>query len=201
MLFCGIAEARQVRYVGFRTEAGAKHGIASPRDGAVVRPDGPPVARRLERRLIDLSVEANVSTEPELLVDVPEIRAELLPRRIELAELPFPPQSLARILIDRAGRIDAGARITIPVPDAAEPASGLEHLDGHAEPTQPVEEIEAGEARAYNDDVEIFDLAFARPFCRRVYDGAILRRSRQAQLYLSELIGSICTGRRRFKGW
>jgi hypothetical protein len=45
---------------------------------------------------------------------------------------------------------------------------------GHAHAAQTVEEIEAGEARAYNDDVEIFDRAFARLFCRRAHDGAIV---------------------------
>src|SRR5271163_3001341 len=95
-----IAQARQRRHVGLRAEAGTEHEIASPRDGAVVRPDSPPVARRLERRLIDPSIEANVSTELELFVDVAETRLELLPRRIKLAELPFSPQIVARILID-----------------------------------------------------------------------------------------------------
>jgi hypothetical protein len=74
----------------------------------------------------------------------------------EAAELPFPPQVVARILIDWAGRSDAGPRIAIPIPDAAKTASGLKHLNGHAHAAQTIKEIEAGESRAYYDDVEIF---------------------------------------------
>src|SRR6266404_8521494 len=154
MAFPGeIAQARQIRHIGLRAEAGAEHEIASPRDGAVVRPDGPPVARRFERRFLDPSVEANVATEVEFFINVAEIVTKLLPRWIELAELPFLPQVVARILIDRAGRIDAGARKTIPVPDAAESAAGLEYLDGHAQPAQLVQEIQAGKSRADHQHV------------------------------------------------
>jgi hypothetical protein len=59
----------------------------------------------------------------------------------EFAELPFPPQVVARILIDWAGRIDAGPRITIPIPDAAKTAPGLKHLNGHAHAAQKAKEI------------------------------------------------------------
>src|SRR6266436_6609543 len=111
--------------------------------------------RRVELRLVHASVEANVATEAEFFVDVAEIVAEFLPRRIEFAELPCPPHVVARILVDGAGRIDAGPRVAIPVPDAAQAATGLEHLNGHAHAAQAVEEIEAGESRTDQDDIEI----------------------------------------------
>src|SRR5216684_5446321 len=103
--------------------------------------------RRVELRLVHASVEANVATEAEFFVDVTEIVAEFLPRRIEFAELPCPPHVVARILVDGAWRIDAGPGIAIPIPDAAKTTPGLEYLDGHAHAAQAVEEIEAGESR------------------------------------------------------
>src|SRR5260370_654451 len=134
--------------------------------------------RRVGLRLGYASVEANIPTEAEFFVNVVEILADFLPRRIEFAELPFLPQVVARILIDWAGRIDPGPRITIPIPDAAKATPGLEHLNGHAHAAQTVKEIEAGESRANHDDIEIFNLAVVRPFrLSRVHMVPSLQRS------------------------
>src|SRR6202043_4051526 len=65
-----IAQARQLRYVGLRTQAGAQHEIASPRDGAVAGTDSPAIVRRVELGLIHAPVETNIPTKVELLVDV-----------------------------------------------------------------------------------------------------------------------------------
>lgn len=157
-----IAQARQLRHVGLRPQAGAQHEIAGRCDGAVVRTDDPAITRRVELRLGHAPVEADIPAETELLVDVAEILADFLPRWIELAELPRPPQVLARILIDRAGGIDPGPRITVPIPDTAKAAPSLEHLNGHAHAAQTVEKIEAGKPRADHDDVEILDLTILR---------------------------------------
>src|SRR5271170_734719 len=100
--------------------------------------DSPTIARRIELRLIHASVEANVPTEVEFFVHVVEIRADFLPRGIELAELPVSPQVVARKLIHWPRRIDASPRVTIPVPDAARTVPGLEHLNGHAPGAQAV---------------------------------------------------------------
>src|ERR1700741_4935208 len=122
------------------------------------------IMRRIELRLVHASVEANVATEAEFFVNVAEIVAEFLPGRIEFAELPFPPHVVARILVDGSGRVDTGSGIQIPVPAAPEPPPALKHPDGHAQPAQPVQEMEAGESRADYNDVEIFDRTVDRPF-------------------------------------
>jgi hypothetical protein len=113
---------------------------------------------------IHASVEANVPTEVEFFVDVVEICADFLPRGIELAEFSVPPEVVARKLIHWPGRIGASPRVTIPVPDAARTAPGLEHLNGHAHAAQAVKEIETGESRVDDDDVEVFVPTVARPF-------------------------------------
>jgi hypothetical protein len=147
------------------------------------------VPRRVKLRLGYASVEANIPAEAELFVDVVEIIADFLPRRIEFAELPFPPQVVARILIDWAGRIDPGARVTIPIPDAAKTAPGLKHLNGHAHVAQTVKEIEAGESGADYDDVKIFDLTVVRPF----------RFSRAHMIQFPRRVAGDCASRRHAK--
>jgi hypothetical protein len=76
------------------------------------------VAIRVELCTRDAGVEADVTAQTELLVDVAEIGAKLLPRGIELAVVPIPPELLAGELIERPVRIDPGTRIAVPVPDA-----------------------------------------------------------------------------------
>jgi hypothetical protein len=80
----------------------------------------PLVAIRDKLRTRDAGVKPDVAAEIELVVDVVEIGANLLPRGIELAVAPIPPELLAGELIQRPVRIDPGARITVPVPDAAD---------------------------------------------------------------------------------
>src|SRR3984957_13712101 len=159
-----IAQPRQLRYVGLRTQASAEHKIASARDRAIAGTDSPTIARRIKLGFVHAPVEANIPTKVEFLVHVVEIRADFLPRGIEFAELPVSPQVVARKLVHRTGRIDASPRITIPIPDATRGITGLEQLDGHAHAAQTVKEVESGKSRTYQDDIEIFDLAVFRPF-------------------------------------
>jgi hypothetical protein len=79
---------------------------------------------------------------------VVEIGANLLPRGIELAVIPIPPKLLAGELIQRPVRIDPGARITVPVPDAADVGPGLEYLHLVTELAQAIELVETGEPGA-----------------------------------------------------
>jgi hypothetical protein len=78
------------------------------------------------------SVKANVATEVQLFVYVIEILAHFLPRWEKLAVVPFPPEILAGILVNRTVGVDPGSRITVPVPDAADIGPRLEDL--HREP-------------------------------------------------------------------
>src|ERR1700733_8622706 len=123
------------------------------------------ITRRIELCLIHASVETNVATEVEFFVHIVEILADFLPRGIELAEFPVPPEVITRKLVHGAGRIDTSPRVTIPVPHAARTVPGLKHLNGHAHTAEAVKEIETSKASAHQDNVESFDLIVASRFC------------------------------------
>src|SRR6267142_2639064 len=122
-------QARQLRYVGLRTQTNADHEVTRPGYGTIARTDRPTIARRVKFSLLYARVEANVAAKVELLVQIAEVITDFRPRRIELGELPISPQVLAGKLIHGAGRIDARTRITIPVPDTSKAAASLNHLD------------------------------------------------------------------------
>src|SRR5271154_6892944 len=121
--------------------------------------DNPTIPCRVELRSTYTSVEANVTTEVEFVIHIAKIVAEFRPRRIEFTKRPIPPQVAARILINRAGRIDAGPRITIPMPDTTKTTPSLKHLNSHARAAQSVQQIESRKSRTDNQDIEIFDFA------------------------------------------
>src|SRR5207237_8573399 len=97
------------------------------------------------------------------LVDVAEIGAKLLPRGIEFAVVPIAPELRAGELIQRPVRIDPGARIAVPVPDAADVGPGLECLYIVTEAAQAIELIEAGEPGTDHQHVQLLDRC---PVCR-----------------------------------
>src|SRR6266852_1606149 len=154
-----VADAAEVlqppdrRNIWFRGEPRAEHEELRPRHAAVAGLHDPLVAIRVELCTRDAGVEPDVAAQTELLVDVAEIGAKLLPRRIELAEVPIPPKLLAGELIQWLVRIDPGARIAVPVPDAADVGPGLEYLHVVTELAQVIELVEAGEPGADHQHV------------------------------------------------
>ena len=83
-----VADATEVlqpsdrRNIWFRGEPRAEHEELRPRHAAVVGLHDPLVAIRVELCTRDAGVEPDVTAETELLVDVAEIGAKLLPRGI-----------------------------------------------------------------------------------------------------------------------
>src|SRR6202043_3280834 len=114
-----VADAAEVlqppdrRNIGFRGEPRAEHEEPRPRHAAIAGLHDPLVAIGVELCTRDACVEPDVTAQTELLVDVAEIGSKLLPRGIEFAVVPIAPELLARELIHRPVRIDAGARIAV----------------------------------------------------------------------------------------
>src|SRR5271169_1888648 len=123
-----VLQPRDRRNIWFRGESGAEHEEFRPCYAAVTGLHDPLVAIRVKLCTRDAGIEPDVTAQTELLVDVVEIGAKLLPRGIELAVVPIPPELLAGELIQRPIRIDPGARIAVPIPNAADVGPGLEYL-------------------------------------------------------------------------
>src|ERR671922_2691293 len=98
----------------------------------------------------------DVAAQVELIGDVIQIALGLGLRGEVFLPVPFLQQFLrAGIAVGPAFGIEAGAGITVPVPGAADAGAGLEHSHPEPEVAQPVELVEAGDAGADDDGVEI----------------------------------------------
>jgi len=102
------------------------------------------------------AVELDVAAQIELVCDIIQIALGLgLPGEVFLP-VPFVEQFLRkRVAVGPALGIEAGTGIAVPVPRAADAASGFEHPNPQAELAQPVKLVEAGNAGADDDRVEI----------------------------------------------
>src|SRR5579872_6602758 len=116
-----------------------------------------PAARRLAvTRRGDATVELNVAPQIELVGDVVEIAFGVGLGREVLFPVPLLEQLLReRVAVGPALRVEARARVAVPVPRAADAAASLEDPHPQAELAQPVELIEAGDAGADDDRVEL----------------------------------------------
>ena len=147
-------------------EAPRRHdAIGGAEPGAVVGGDVPAPRRLVEGRLGNGRAEADVPAEVEPVRHMLQVAQDLGLGGEALAP---PPLLLERVgelvgVLD-AVEIAAGARVTVPVPGAADPAALLQ--DAHREPhrAQPMEHVEAGKARADNDRIEVRRSRGAQPF-------------------------------------
>lgn len=145
------------RDVGLGAETGARHQEGGPHRRSVGGPHDPLLALLVELGRGDPGVEPDVLAQVELLVEVVEVPPDLAPVREPLGVLPVFPEVLPRELVHRPVAVDAGPRIAVPVPDAADPRAGLVDLHRVPERTQPVELVDAGESGADHEDVELLD--------------------------------------------
>ncbi len=100
--------------------------------------------------------ELDVAAQVELVGDVVDVAQRLGLSGEVLGPAPLLQQLLReRVLIGVALRIEARARIPVPIPGAADARAGLEHAHLEAELAQPVELVEAGHAGTDDDDVEV----------------------------------------------
>src|SRR5581483_8394010 len=143
-----------LRNVGLRSEARAQHEVATADVFTLARLHHPLVLLAIEIRCSHSRIDLDVAAQIQLLVDVIEIVAPLLPRRIHLAVVPVAPKVLARVLVHRPVGVDARTGITIPIPDAPDVRARLHALHLEAEIAQSVELIQSGEASADDERIE-----------------------------------------------
>src|ERR1700677_611245 len=95
-------QAFEGRNVRLRTETGAHHDELRLHHNIIVRTNGPLLGAFVKFCTVHPCVKADVPTEIELLYDIFEILAKLLPRRKALRVIPVAPQIFARKLVDCA---------------------------------------------------------------------------------------------------
>jgi hypothetical protein len=149
-------ETRHAGHVGPGREARARDEHARSDPPAVGALDLPLVGVGVEARRDDAAVESDVARQRELLVHVTEVAPQLVPGGEALRPVPVAPQHLHRELVVRHVRIDAGPRIAVPVPDAAEVGPGLDDTHVKSPLAQPVQLVQAAEAGADDQRVENF---------------------------------------------
>ena len=149
-----VFEARQRRDVGLGGEARADDHEARPQRAALRGLEQPLARGFVEARTVHAGPEADVTAQVEFRVDIIEVAPHFLPAGEALAPIPVPPQVLARELVDLAMRVDARARIAVPVPDTAEARAGVDEVHPEAELAQTEQLVDTGEAGADDDDVE-----------------------------------------------
>ena len=106
----------------------------------------------------DARLEADIALQAEPVGHVVEIAPDLGMPGIALGPLPLAQHLLGeRVAISVALGVAAGAGITVPIPGAANAIAGLQHLHRQSQPVaQAVQLVEAGEAGANDDRVDLF---------------------------------------------
>ena len=123
---------------------------------AILQHDVPAARVLLVMRGGNAAVELDVAAQVELVGDIVQIALGLGLAGEALGPVPFLQQLRRKgVAVGIALRIEAGAGIAVPVPGAADAGAGLEHPHLEAELAQPVELVEAGNAGADDDRVEI----------------------------------------------
>jgi hypothetical protein len=123
---------------------------------AAVGSNVPALGVLVPRRRRDAGLELDVAAQVEPVGDMVHVPQDLGLGRIALRPRPFLLE-LGRERVAVVHRLDVAARTGIPVPPpgAADVGSCFVALDGQAEPAQPVVRVEAGEAGAHHDRVDI----------------------------------------------
>src|ERR1700730_17266788 len=148
-------QTREVRRPRCREIACRHDTEARSRGVTFVGPDGPCVCLAVEDRLFDPGVELNVAPEVEAVSHMVDVTQDLRLRAIALGPLPFLLQLIREgIRILHALDIAATPRVAVPVPGAANPATGLIGAHFEAELTQAMDRVETADPGANDDRIE-----------------------------------------------
>src|SRR4051812_29720415 len=101
------------------------------------------------------AVELDVAAQVELVGDIIEVALGLMLWGKTLAPMPIFEQLLREgVAVGVALGIEAGPRITVPVPGAADRRTGFQAPHTQAEPSQLVKLIEPGDTGADDNSIE-----------------------------------------------
>src|SRR6266478_7362370 len=115
----------------------------------------PCVCLAVEDRLFDPSVELDVAPEVEAVSHMVDVTQDLRLRAVALGPVPFLLQLVREgIRVFHACDVAATPRVAVPVPGAANPATGLEAAHFEAEFTQAIDRVETADPGADDDRIK-----------------------------------------------
>ena len=140
-----------------RRKVARRHDAEGRGDGlALVGLERPEVGLAVEDGRPDARVELDVAPQIEAVGDVVDVAQDLGLRAVALGPMPFLLQLVGeRIGVLHALDVAAAARIAVPEPGAADAAAGLVGAHLQAELAQAMDGVEAANARAHDDDIEL----------------------------------------------
>src|SRR3984893_5148178 len=148
-------QTREARRPRCREIARRHYTEARSRGVTFVGPDGPCVSLAVEDRLFDPGVELNVAPEVEAVSYMVDVTQELRLRAVALGPVPFLLQLVREgIRVFHAFDVAATPREAVPVPGAANPATGLEATHFEAEITQAIDRVETANSGADDDRIK-----------------------------------------------
>ena len=150
-------QALELRHVGGGKRAHARDQVARGDALALVGVHRPPVSLLVELAACHPGAELDVALQVMARGDVFEVAQDLRLRGIALRPLPFLQQLLVeREAIDVGVGIAPGARVSVPVPGAADAVAGLVHA--HSQPElvpQVLQHVHAGEPGTDHDRIKV----------------------------------------------
>src|SRR5262249_32077061 len=164
-------DAVDFRLLRLRQAAGRHDAELRRHEVAAVSGDMPAPGACVPRRRRHPRVELDVAAEVEAVCDVVQVPQDLGLGGVALGPRPLL-LDLGRERIAVVHRLDvaAGPRIPVPPPRSADAAGGVEAPDREAEGAQPVVRVQAGEAGADDDRVDIGRSSGHDASLPRIYD-------------------------------
>src|SRR4029077_7036877 len=109
----------------------------------------------VEDRLFDPGVELDVGSEVVAVSHMVDVTQDLRLRAVALGPTPFLLQRVREgIRVFHAFDVAATPRVTVPVPGAANPATGLEANHFEAEFAQAIDRVETADSGADDDRIK-----------------------------------------------
>jgi hypothetical protein len=150
-------EARDVRPIGGRQRAGGADQKLRADALAAGQLDLPALRSLVVARTRDAGVQRDVAAQVKAIGDVVQIRQHGRLVRLRLRPVPLVDEFLREgvAVIGTARKIHPRAGVAVPGPGAADAARVVEHVHAKAEPAQQMQRVQATEAGANDDGVEL----------------------------------------------
>src|SRR6266404_4456314 len=146
----GEARRPRCRKIASRHDAEARG-----RDATFLSLYRPSVCLAVEDRLFDPGVELDIAPEVKAVSHMVDVTQDLRLRAVALGPMPFLLQLVREgIRVLHAFDVTATPRVAVPIPGAADPATGLEGMHFEAEFTQTMDRVETADSGADDDRIK-----------------------------------------------